>query len=102
MTPIDTPHTQVARKMPKRKKKFGRTEKRGGNSKIGAGGEGLEFFPAPTPTCVALAVTPVTKLSSKDISKRNLLSRLQQMELEGQVLKFSVKINSIQSEKISC
>jgi hypothetical protein len=60
--------------MPKRKKKFGRSQKRGGNSKLGAGGECLEFFPATTPTYVALAVTPVVKLSSKDISKGSLLS----------------------------
>jgi hypothetical protein len=85
-TQIDTPHAQVARKMPKRKKRFGRSQKRGGNSKLGAGGEGLEFFPSATPTCVALAVTPVAKLSSKVISKRNLLSQLQQMEVRDQLL----------------
>ena len=85
--------------MPKRKKKFVRCQTRGGNSKFGTGGEGFEFFPAATPTHVALAVTSIAMLSSKDISKRNLLSRLQQMELEGQVLKFSVNINPIQSEK---
>jgi hypothetical protein len=73
-TQIDTPHAQLARKMPKRKKKFGRSQKKGGNSKLGAGGEHLEFFPATTPTRVALAVTPIAKLFSKGISKRNLLS----------------------------
>ncbi len=73
-TQIDTPHAQVARKMPKRKKKFVRCQTRGGNSKFGTGGEGFEFFPAATPTHVALAVTSIAMLSSKDISKRNLLS----------------------------
>ncbi len=60
--------------MPKRKKKFGRSQKRGGNSKLGARGEGFKFFPAATPALVALAVTPIAKLASKDISKSNLLS----------------------------
>jgi hypothetical protein len=76
-TQIDTPHAQVARKLPKRKKNFGRSQKGCSNSKLGTGGEGLEFFPAATPTCVALAVTPIAKLPSKVISNRNLLSQLQ-------------------------
>jgi hypothetical protein len=118
----------VAKKTPKRRKIFGRSQKRGGDRKLGDGGEGLEYAPPVAATWVAVSDAQVRKLSIRYISKKNLLHQLQQMEVncflsfalifvwcikltvnhsihqtqcqlaQGQVLRHSAKLNSVQSE----
>jgi hypothetical protein len=77
---------KVSKKMPKRSKKFGRSQRRGGNRKLGYRGEGLKFVGDATAPYVAQAGTTIAKLSSKDISKRNLLSKLQWTEISNHSL----------------
>ena len=71
----------VAKKMPKRRKVFGRSQKRGGDRKLGDGGEGLEYAPPVAATWVAVSDAQVRKLSIRYILKKNLLCQLQQMEV---------------------
>ncbi len=73
----------VAKKMPKRRKIFGRSQKRGGDRKLGYRGDGLEYVP---PVAAARVADPAaqaqdTKQSIKYIPKKNLLHQLQQMEV---------------------
>ena len=67
--------------MPKRRRKFGRSQKRGGNRKLGNGGDGLEYVPPVRGTSGVVAVTNDTQLSLKYIPKKTLLRQLQQIEV---------------------
>ena len=67
--------------MPKRRKKFGRSQKRGGNRKLGDGGDGLEYVPLVRAAAAVVAVTNDTQLSLKYIPKKTLLRQLQQIEV---------------------
>jgi hypothetical protein len=51
----------VAKKMPKRRKIFGRSQKRGGDRKLGYGGDGLEYVPPIATDWVADPVAQDTK-----------------------------------------
>ena len=61
--------------------KFGRSQKRGGNRKLGFGGDGLEYVPPVRGTSGVVAVTNDTQLSLKYIPKKTLLRQLQQIEV---------------------
>jgi hypothetical protein len=68
--------------MPKRRRKFGRSQKRGGDRKLGFGGDGLEYVPPVRGTTgVVAVVTNNTQLSLKYIPKKTLLRQLQQIEV---------------------
>jgi hypothetical protein len=67
--------------MPKRRKKFGRSQKRGGDRKLGDGGDGLEYVPLVRAAAGVVAVTNDTQLSLKYIPKKTLLRQLQQIEV---------------------
>ena len=76
------------KKMPKRRKTFGRSQKRGGNRKLGDGGEGIAYMPPVAPTRFAVALQPDTHGTSitpsnqmKYIPKKTLFCQLQQMEV---------------------
>jgi hypothetical protein len=53
------------KKMPKRRKIYGRSQKRGGDRKLGDGGEGVAFLPPVTPTWFAVAFAPDTRHVTK-------------------------------------
>ena len=67
--------------MPKRRKKFGRSQKRGGDRKLGDGGDGLEYVPLVRAAAAVVAVTNDTQRSLKYIPKKTLLRQLQQIEV---------------------
>lgn len=67
--------------MPKRRKKFGRSQKRGGNRKLGDGGDGLEYVPIVRAAAAVVEVTNDTQRSLKYIPKKTLLRQLQQIEV---------------------
>ena len=67
--------------MPKRRKKFGRSQKRGGDRKLGFGGDGLEYVPLVRAAAAVVAVINDTQLSLKYIPKKTLLRQLQQIEV---------------------
>jgi hypothetical protein len=71
----------VAKKMPKMRKIFGRSQKRGGDRKLGYGVDGLEYVPPVAAARVADPVAQDTKQSIKYIPKKNLLRQWQQMEV---------------------
>ena len=52
------------KKMPKRRKTFGRSQKRGGDRKLGDGGEGIAYMPPVAPTKFAVALQPDTRGTS--------------------------------------
>jgi hypothetical protein len=55
----------LAKKMPKRRKIHGRSQKRGGDRKLGDGGQGLEYVPPVAPTSwVAITIAPNLKRQS--------------------------------------
>jgi hypothetical protein len=75
------------KKMPKRRKIYGRSEKRGGDRKLGDGGEGIEYILPVAPTRFAVALEPDTRVTPitpsnqiKYIPKKILFCQLQQME----------------------
>jgi hypothetical protein len=79
---------KFVKKMPKRRKIYGRSENRGGDRKLGDGGEGIEYIPPVAPTQFAVAlepdthVTPITPSNQiKYILKKILFCQLQQMEV---------------------
>jgi hypothetical protein len=72
--------------MPKRRKKFGRSKKRGGDRKLGHGGKGLEYIPPVAATLVAAAVPNNNKSLIKYIPKKTLLHQWQQMEVTCSIL----------------
>ncbi len=80
------PHNRPAKKIPKRRKKFGRSQKRGGDRKLGDGGDGLEYVPPVVATAVVAAVPNDNKLLIKYISKKTLLRQLQYMEVTCSIL----------------
>ncbi len=48
----------VIKKMPKRRKTFGRSQKRGGDRKLGDGGKGIAYVPPVAPTRFPVAFDP--------------------------------------------
>ena len=81
------------KKMPKRRKTFGRSQKRGGDRKLGDGGEGIACMPPVAPTQFAVALQPDTRGTSitlsnqmKYIPKKTLFRQLQQMEVNILIL----------------
>jgi len=52
------------KKMPKGRKTFGGSQKRGGNRKLGDGGEGIAYMPPVAPTKFAVALQPDTRGTS--------------------------------------
>ena len=85
--------TTAVKKMPKRRKTFGSSQKRGGNRKLGDGGEGIAYMPPVAPTRFAVALQPDTHGTSitpsnqmKYIPKKTLFRQLQQMEVNILIL----------------
>ena len=81
-------NVKFVKKMPKRRKIYGRSEKRGGDRKLGDGGEGIEYIPPVAPTRFAVALEPDTRVTPitpsnqiKYILKKILFCQLQQMEV---------------------
>ena len=50
--------------MPKRRKIYGRSQKRGGNRKLGDGGDGIAYIPPVAPTWFVAAFDPDTRVTS--------------------------------------
>jgi hypothetical protein len=79
---------KLSKKMPKRRKIYGRSMKRGGNRKLGHAGDGIEYVPPIAPTRFAVALEPDTRMTPitpsnqiNYIRKKTLFRQLQQMEV---------------------
>jgi hypothetical protein len=68
-------------KMPKRRKTFGRSQKKSGNRKLGDGGEGFFYIPPIAPTRFDTRGTSIKGNHIKYIPKKTLFRQLQQMEV---------------------
>ena len=76
---------KLSKKMPKRRKIFGRTQSRGGNQKLGYGGDGIAYIPPVAPTRFDTCVPSITS-NIKYIPKKTLLRHLHQMEVNILIL----------------
>ena len=79
---------KLSKNLPKRRKIFGRSMKRGGDRKLGHAGDGIEYVPPIAPTRFAVALEPDTGMTHitpsnqmEYIRKKTLFRRLQQMEV---------------------
>ena len=82
---------KLSKKMPKRRKIFGRSQRRGGNRKLGYGGDGITYISPVAPTRFEVALDPDTRVTSttsniKYIPKKTLFRCLQQMEVNIVIL----------------
>ena len=82
---------KLSKKMPKRRKIYGRSQRRGGNKKLGYGGDGIAYIPPVAYTWFEVALdpdTPVPSITSniKYIPKKTMFRRLQQMEVNVLIL----------------
>ena len=76
---------KLSKKMPKRRKIFGRSQSRGGNQKLGYGGDGIAYIPPVAPTRFDTCVPSITS-NIKYIPKKTLLRHLHQMEVNILIL----------------
>ena len=76
---------KLSKKMPKRRKIFGRSQSRGGNQKLGYGGDGIAYILPIAPTRFDTRVPSITS-NIKYIPKKTLFCHLHQMEVNILIL----------------
>jgi hypothetical protein len=77
--------------MPKRRKIYGRSQRGGGDRKLGREGDGIAYILLVAPTPFEVALDPDTRVTSitsniKYIPKKTLFRQLQQMDVNILIL----------------